>query len=45
MEIPIILVGVNGRYKKKLKGQFMCQTGQHTRYESMAKEQYAKSAY
>ena len=32
MEIPILLVGINGRYKKKLKGEFVCEPEQRKRY-------------
>ena len=36
MEIPILLVEINGRYKKKLKGKFMCEPEQRKRYVNMA---------
>ena len=38
MEIPILLVGINGRYKKNSKTN-QCQPGQRKRYISMANMQ------
>ena len=45
MKIAIILVEINGRYKKKLKGQFMCQSGQRKRYVSMVNRTMCKQVH
>ena len=44
MEIPFLWVGINGRYKKKLKDQFMCQPEQSKRYVSMANRTICKQS-
>ena len=44
MEIPILLIGINGRYKKKLKGKCMCQPEQCKRYVSMANRTICKKS-
>ena len=45
METLIILVGINGRYKKKLKGQFMCQPEQRKHDVSMAYRTICKKVH
>ena len=44
MEIPIILVGTNGRNNKKLKGQSMGQPEQRKHYVSMANRTICKKS-
>ena len=45
IEIPILLVGINGRYKKTLEGKFMCQPEQRKHDVSMAYRTICKKVH